>query len=561
MSNPKPNKIRVIPLGGLEEVGRNMMLVEYGRDIVIIDMGIQFPEDDMPGIDYIIPNIEYLKGKEDRIQAVIITHGHYDHIAAIPYLIERLKYPPIWATPLSRGIILKRQEDFSHLKALEIHEIRERETVRLGGINVEFFHVNHNIFDTVGVALKTPIGTIVHTADFKFDNNPVGDEPADYGKMSRIGEEGVLLLMSDSTGADKPGHSISEKTIQDNLEEIFRKHEGDGRIIIATFASLMTRIQQVITLSQKYGRKLVVDGYSMKTNLEIAHRLGYIKIEKGALISVNDIHKYPSSKVAILCTGAQGEGGAVLMRVVNKEHKFISIRKDDVFVFSSSVVPGNERTVQDVKDRIYRQGGKVYHYGMMDIHASGHAHQEDLKMMMNFMKPRFFMPIHGNYFMLREHARIAQEVGIPPQHIVTPLNGQIIELTKTSLRLTRDRVPTSYVMVDGLGVGDVGNVVLRDRQMMAKDGMFVVIVIVDSKTGKIKGSPDIISRGFIYLRESKALLAEARKKVRQIVDETSSPQHAINWVYVKDNLRDRIGQYLFSKTKRRPMVIPVVIEI
>ncbi len=561
MSIKYHNKIRVIPLGGLEEVGRNMMLVEYGRDIVIIDMGIQFPEDDMPGIDYIIPNIEYLRGKEDRIRAIIITHGHYDHIGAIPYLIAKLKYPPIWATPLSRGIVLKRQEEFSHLKTLEIHEIKTGETVTLGGFTAEFFHVNHNIFDTVGVALKTPLGTLVHTADFKFDNNPVGDEPADYGKMSRIGEEGVLLLMSDSTGADKPGHSISEKTIQDNLEEIFRKHEGDGRIVVSTFASLITRIQQVITLAQKYGRKLAVDGYSMKTNLEIAHRLGYIKIEKGALVNVKDIHKYPSSKIAILCTGAQGEGGAVLMRIVNKEHKFISIHKDDAFVFSSSVVPGNERTVQDVKDRIYRQGGKVYHYGMMDIHASGHAHQEDLKMMMNFMKPKFFLPIHGNYFMLREHARLAEEIGIPPHHIVTPLNGQVIELARGQIKLMKERVPTSYVMVDGLGVGDVGNVVLRDRQMMAEDGIFVTIVIVDSKTGKVKGSPDIISRGFIYLRESKALLAEVRKKVKQIVDETSSPEHTVNWVYVKDNLRDRIGQFLYSKTRRRPMVIPVIIEI
>ena len=554
-----PNNIRVIPLGGLEEIGRNMMLIEYGRDIVIIDMGIQFPEDDMPGIDYIIPNIEYLKGKEDRIQAIIITHGHYDHIAAIPYLIEKLKYPPIWATPLSRGIILKRQEEFSNLKPLEIHVIKKGETIRLGSMSAEFFHVNHNIFDTVGVALKTPVGTVVHTADFKFDNNPIGDEPADYGEMSRIGQEGVLFLMSDSTGAEKPGHSTSEKVIQDNLEEIFRKTEG--RIVIATFASLFTRIQQIITLSHKYGRKLVVDGRSMKTNLEIAHKLGYLKVEKGIFVNVKDINKYPPGKIAVLCTGAQGEGNAVLMRIVNKEHKFVSIRKDDTFVFSSSVVPGNERSVQDLKDRIYRQGGKVFHYGMMDIHASGHAHQEDLKMMMNFMKPMFFMPIHGNYFMLRHHADLAEQVGIPAKNIAIPLNGQVVNLTKNSINVTRERVPASYVMVDGLGVGDVGNVVLRDRQEMAKEGMFVIIVMVDSKTGKVKGSPDIISRGFIYLRESKQLLSDVRKKVIQIVNETSSPEHTVNWVYVKDNLRDRIGQFLYSKTKRRPMVIPVVIEI
>ena len=561
MSRTKPKIVRVIPLGGLEEIGRNMMLVEYGRDIVIIDMGIQFPEDDMPGIDYIIPNIEYLKGKEDRIQGIIITHGHYDHIAAIPYLIEKLHYPPIYATPLTRGIILKRQDDFPHLKPLEIHVINGETILRLGSITVEFFHVNHNIFGTMGVAIKTSVGTIVHTADFKFDNNPIGDEPADYAKMARIGSEGVLLLLSDSTGAEKPGHSVSEKTIQDNLEDLFRKN--GGRIIVATFASLITRIQQIITLSQKYGRKIAVDGYSMKSNVEIAHKLGYLKVDRGTFVNVKDIGGYPPSKVTILCTGAQGEGNAVLMRLVNKEHKFLSIQKGDTFIFSSSVVPGNERAVQDLKDRIYRQGARVVHYGMMDIHASGHAHQEDLKMMLNFMKPKFFMPIHGNYFMLRLHADLAEQVGISPQNIVTPLNGQVVELSRDRIRTTRERVPATYVMVDGLGVGDVGSVVFRDRQMMASDGMFVAIVIVDSKTGKVRGSPDIISRGFIYLREqeSKKLLADVRKKVKEIVEETSSPEHTVNWVYVKDNLRDRIGQFLFSKTRRRPMVIPVVIEI
>lgn len=553
------NKIRVIPLGGLEEIGRNMMLIEYERNILIIDMGLQFPEEDMPGIDYIIPNIEYLKGKEDHILGIIFTHGHYDHIGAIPYLIEKLRYPPIYAAPLTRGIILKRQEDFPNLKALEIHEIRQDTKLKLGVFMVEFFHVNHNIFDTMGVALKTPVGTIVHTADFKFDNNPIGDKPADYGKMSRIGESGVLLLMSDSTGVEKPGYSISEKTILDNLEEIFRKSES--RIIVATFASLITRIQQIIELSQKYGRKLVVDGYSIKTNLEIANKLGYIKIVKGTLIETKDVNKYHPSKITILCTGAQGEGGAALMRIVNKEHRFISIRKDDTFIFSSSVIPGNERTVQDVKDRIYRQGGRVIHYGMMDIHASGHAHREDMKMMINFMKPSFFMPIHGNHFMLVQHGELARQLGIPPKNVVVPLNGQVINLTNSYINVTRECVPTNYIMVDGLGVGDVGNVVLRDRQMMAEDGIFVIISIVDSKTGKLKMSPDIISRGFVYLKESKELLGEVRKKVKQIVDETSSPEHATNWVYVKDNLRDRIGQFLYSKTKRRPMVIPVVIEI
>ncbi len=556
---PQHNKFSVIPLGGVEEIGRNMTLVEYGRDIVIIDMGLQFPEEDMPGIDYIIPNIEYLKGKEDRIQGIIITHGHYDHIGAIPYLVEKLKYPPIYATALSRGIILKRQDDFPHLKPLEIHEVKAESKLRLGNFLIEFFHVNHNIFDTVGVVVSTHVGSLMHTADFKFDNNPVGDRPADYGKIAKFGDRGVLVLLSDSTGAEKAGHSVSEKTIQDNLEDIFRKTKG--RIIAATFASLISRIQQLVSLSEKYGRKVVVEGYSMKTNVEITRNLGYLHIQKSTLLPIKEAHRYPPDRLTVVCTGAQGEGSAVLMRLVNKEHKFLNIQKGDTVIFSSSVVPGNERSVQGLKDLIYRQGGKVYHYGMMDIHASGHAYQEDLKMMLQLVRPKFFVPVHGNHYMLKLHGELAKETGVPVDNIVIPENGMVIEVAQNKITPTKIRVPSNYVMVDGLGVGDVGNVVLRDRQMMAEDGMFVVIAIVDSKTGKVLGNPDIISRGFIYLRDNKVLLKEVRQRVRGIVEETGAPKHGMNWTYVKDNIRERIGQFLYSKTKRRPMVLPVVIEI
>ncbi|NQV00736.1 MAG: ribonuclease J [Parcubacteria group bacterium] len=551
--------LKIIPLGGLEEVGRNMTIFEYGDDIIIVDMGLQFPEEDMPGIDYIIPNTAYLKDKRDKIHGIIITHGHYDHIGAIPHSMKRLGNPPIYTTALTRGIILKRQDDFPEAPKLDIRQINKDSKIKLGCFNIEFFHVNHNIPDGVGLVIETPVGKIVHTGDFKFDHSPIGDEPADISRISEIANGGILALMSDSTNAEKPGHSISEKDIQDNLEIIFK--ESSGRIIIATFASLISRIQEVVNLAEKYDRKVAVDGYSMKMNTQIAKKLGYIKAQKGTLIKINQIKDYPNGKVVVVCTGAQGEGNAVLMRIANKEHRNIQIQKSDAVAFSSSVVPGNERTVQGLKDILWRQGARVYHYQMMDIHAGGHAQVEDLKMMINLIKPKFFIPIHGNYYMLKLHGEIAESIGIDTKNIMVAGNGNIISVNQNSIELSKEKVPANYVMVDGLGVGDVGQVVLRDRQSMAEEGMFVIITVIDSKTGKVRGEPDIISRGFVYLRESKELLNQTREKVKKIVEQTSSDEHTVNWSYVKDNIRDKIGQFLYTKTQRRPMVLPVVIEI
>ncbi len=551
--------LRIIPLGGLEEVGRNMTVFEYGNDIIIVDMGLQFPEEDMPGIDYIIPNTAYLKDKKEKIRGVIITHGHYDHIGAIPHSMGRLGNPPIYTTALTKGIILKRQDDFPEAPKLDIRQINKDSKIKLGCFNIEFFHVNHNIPDGVGLVIGTPVGKIVHTGDFKFDHSPIGDEPADISRISEIANGGILALMSDSTNAEKPGHSISEKEIQDNLEIIFK--ESAGRIIIATFASLISRIQEVINLAEKYNRKVAVDGYSMKMNTQIAKDLGYIKAQKGTLIKINQIKDYPDKRVVVVCTGAQGEGNAVLMRIANKEHRHIQIQKNDAVTFSSSVVPGNERTVQNLKDILWRQGARVYHYQMMDIHAGGHAQVEDLKMMINLIKPKFFIPVHGNYYMLKLHGEIAESVGIDAKNILVAGNGNVISINEDSIQLSDEKVPANYVMVDGLGVGDVGQVVLRDRQTMAEEGMFVIIATIDSKTGKVHGEPDIISRGFVYLRESKELLNQTREKVKKIVEKASSDEHTVNWSYVKDNIRDKVGQFLYTKTQRRPMVLPVVIEI
>jgi len=555
------DSLKIIPLGGLGEVGRNMMLLEWKGDVLIVDMGFRLPEEDMPGVDYIIPNIEYLKDKKDKILGVVFTHGHYDHVGAVPYLL-----PKIWkenlvffASPLTRGIILKRQEDFPDQPKLKIKEVYDRSKISLGPFSIEFVKMNHNIPDNFGIFIKTPIGNIFHTSDFKFDKNPINDTPTDFNRLKEISKRKILLLMSDSTDAEEEGHSLSESQISKNLEAIIKN--AKGRVIAATFASLINRIQQIISISEKYGRKVAVEGYSMKTNVEIAKRLGYIRADPKTFILTKQIENLPDQKITILCTGAQGEAEAVLMRIATKEHPIIRLKKGDSVIFSSSVIPGNERTVQIMKDEILRQGAEVFHYKMMDIHAGGHAKKEELKKMIKIMKPRFFMPVHGQYSMLIEHAKIAKSLGIKEERIIVAENGDVVNISKKKVWIERKRVPSNYVMVDGLGIGDVGEVVLRDRKMLAKDGIFVVIAVVDRQTGKVKGSPDIISRGFVYLRESKDLLREVRKKVIGIVQAATGSGRVVNWVYVKNEIKEKIGQFLFSKTQRRPMVLPVVIEV
>jgi len=559
--------LRIGFLGGQEEVGRNMIFLEdfsqkKPGDILVIDCGLRFPEDDMPGIDYIIPNVEYLEKNKERIRGLIVTHGHYDHLGAIPYLIEKLGRPPIYTAPLSAGIIKKRQQEFPETSPLEIEIFYKNyrgQRTKIGVFEVTPFHVNHNIPDSVGLAISTPVGTIFHSGDFKFDFHPVGERRSDPALITKLASKRVQLLLADSTGAERPGFSVSEKIIFQNLEQIFEK--AKGRIIAATFASLIARIQQLIWLAQKFGRYVVIDGFSMKTNVEVCRELGYLKIKKGLLISPKESLKMPSNKVLIICTGSQAEDQAVLQRIANKEHKFFKIEPQDTVIFSSSVIPGNERAVQNLKDSLCRQGAKVYHYQMMDIHASGHACQEDLKLMISLIKPKFFIPIHGQYSMLQANADLALELGIPKENILIPLNGDLVELGRDFLKISKEKLEASYVMVDGLGVGDVGEVVLRDREMLAKDGIFVIIAVIDSRLGRVKGSPDIISRGFVYLRESKELLAEVRKLTKEIVARTASRERTKNWTYVKANLRDKIGEFLYQKTKRRPMVLPVVIEV
>ena len=561
---PTGNKLRIMVLGGLEEVGRNMTVFEYDKEIIIVDMGLQFPEEDMPGIDYIIPNVSYLEDKTDRIKGVIITHGHYDHIGGIPHLMGKLGNPTLFMGKLTAGIVRKRAEEFNKCPKLNIQEINENSKLQLGKhFRVETLRVNHSIPDCFAVIIHTPVGIVVHTGDFKIDYSPVNDTPADLNRIAMIGGRGVMLLMADSTDATHHGYQISESSIGDEMGKIFEKL--NGRIIIGTFASQLSRVQKLFDLAEKFGRRINLQGRSMNDNVEIAHQIGYLKFNPKILVEDGELNRLPDNKVIIIGTGAQGESNAFLMRVVNGEHRLVRLRAGDTVIFSSSVIPGNERTIQSLKDVIVRQGAKVIHYEMMDVHAGGHAKQEDLKLMMRLLKPEYFMPIEANHFMLQAHADLAEQVGIPKHKIFVADNGQIVEFHRAAGgeatgKLTKDKVATDYVMVDGLGVGDVSNIVLRDRRVMAEDGMIVIIATIDSKTGDTIGNPDIISRGFVYMKENKELIQKTRMKVKKIVKD-HDPRTPADDDYVKNKIRNDIGQFLFGQTKRRPMVLPVVIKV
>ncbi len=556
--------LRVMALGGLEEVGRNMTVIEYNKEIIIIDMGLQFPEEDMLGIDYIIPNISYLEDKKDWIKGVIITHGHYDHIGGIPHIMGRIGNPPMFMGKMTAGLVRKRNVEFHHSPHLNIKEIDETSRVQLGkNFNIEFLRVNHSIPDCFAIIVNTPLGKVVHTGDFKIDFTPVNDKPADLNRIAQIGAQGVMLLMADSTDATHPGYQISESAIGDEMSKLFEKITG--RIIIGTFASQLSRVQKIFDHAAKYGRRVLLQGRSMNDNVEVAHQIGYLKFNPRLLIDEKDVNRIPDNQLVIIGTGAQGEkGGAFLNKVVNGEHRLIHFKPGDTVIFSSSVIPGNERSIQTLMDKIVRQGVKVINYRMMDVHAGGHAKQEDLKLMMRLLKPEFFMPIEANHYMLRAHAELAESVGVSRDKIFVADNGQVLDFRKVGNqvvgKLTKEKVPTDYVMVDGLGVGDVSNVVLKDRQMMAADGMIVVIATIDTKTNDIIGNPDLISRGFVYMKENKDLIEKTRTIAKKIVKDQAS-NLPIDEDFIKNKIRADVSQFLFSQTKRRPMVLPVVIKV
>ncbi len=558
-------KLKIIPLGGVEETGgKNCTVIEYKDDILVIDMGFMFPDESMPGVDYVIPDVTYLEQNKKKIRGLIITHGHLDHIGAIPYVYEKIGSPTIYSAPLTLGLIKSKLEEFGLDKVVKVASINcGVDILQLGCFKVESFKVNHSIPQAMGFAITTPEGVIVNTGDFKFDHTPADGKSVDFSAIAKIGDKKPILLMSDSTNIEKPGVSISEKVLEDSLMSVMEN--AQNRLIVSTFSTLIGRIQQILNVSKKIDRKVCFVGRSMATTVEIAISLEALIIPKDTIIDVKDLNKYPDNRVVIVCTGSQGEDNAALTRIATGEHRQVKMKKGDLVILSSSPIPGNERAVSGLMDNLFRAGAQVVYQKLMDVHTSGHANQEDLKLMLALIKPKYFMPVHGERFRLMLHSQIAQSMGVvDEEHCLVADDGQTIEFSKGKGEVTNKRVPASYVMVDGLGVGDVGNIVLRDRKAMAQDGIFVVIVTVDHSTNQIVTSPDIISRGFIYMRESEDLVHKARAEVKKIFLKYVAKEKGgakADYGVSKQKLRDELSEFLFKETERRPMVIPVIIEV
>lgn len=554
------DNIRIINLGGVEEIGKNMSLIEYKDTIVVVDCGFTFTEDSTPGIDYVLPNTKYLEERKHKIKAVFITHGHLDHIGGIPYIMDRIGNPPIYTRQFTALMIKKRQEEFPHLPALDLRIVEKGERLPMGDLKVSFFAVSHSIPDAMGVIIETPYGDIVNTGDLRLDHLEGEVSEIERDVFEEFKNRNVLLLMTDSTNAENPGFSISERLVEQNIEAIVR--DTKGRLIISTFASQVERMLKMIEICEKYQKKVVVEGRSMKTNIEVTKAAGLLKAKPGTLITVEEMGNFAENKIVALVTGAQGEEFAALMRISNKTHKYIRLSPRDTVLMSSSIIPGNEREVQRLKDNISRQGVHIIHYKTSDIHSSGHANSEELAWIHQKIHPRFFMPVHGYHYMHRIHADIAMR-GIPEENIIIPDNGMIIEITDKGqkIRALKENAPKNIIMVDGFSVGDIQEVVIRDRQTLAQDGIFVVVASIDSSNGKLRKSPDIISRGFVYLKESQELLRETRNIVRKTIEDSTAGTNPINFDFVKGNVTDAVERFLFQKTAKRPIVIPVLIGV
>jgi ribonuclease J len=558
---PEAGVIRIIPLGGVEEIGKNMTLIEIGNDIIIVDAGFQFKTEDTPGIDYIVPNTKYLEERKDKIRGMLVTHGHMDHIGGIPYIIEKIGYPTIYTRRLTSIMIQRRQEEFPHLQPLDIRLVEKEDRIKLGDTYVRFFAVSHSIPDSMGVIIETPYGNILGTGDLRVDNKGGVPTEAEDAAFSALGKENNLLLMMDSTNATNPGFSLAESTVIENIDAIIR--DVPGRLIIGTFASQLQRIMDILRIVEKYGKKVVIEGRSMKTGVDIVLQMGLLTLKPHTIIPVEDVGNYPDSKVVVVATGSQGEEFAAIMRISNKTHKHIKMKKGDTVLLSSSVIPGNELGVQKVKDNLSRQGARIIHYKISEIHASGHANADELLWMHKKIKSKFFMPIHGYHYMLSVHSDIARASGTLEENIIIPDNGSIVEIYDEGrkIRVLKEKAPATIVMVDGFSIGDMQDVVIRDRQMLAQDGMFVIVATVDAQTGKLRKSPDIISRGFVYLKESQDLLHESRQIIKKTVEDSSSHMHPINIEYVKNLVGENLSKFLFQKTAKRPLVIPVLLSM
>ena len=548
-------KLQIIPLGGLGEIGKNLTVVSCGDEIIVIDCGLMFPDDEMLGIDLVIPDITYLLENIDLVKAIVLTHGHEDHIGALPYVLRNLNVP-VYGTKLTLGILEGRLKE-NNVDSSSLVPVKPGDLIHIGCFKVGFVNVSHSIADAVALYIKTPLGTIVHTGDFKLDQTPVDGKVTDFHKFAELGDQGVLVMLADSTNAERPGHTLSEKTVGVAFDEAFRNIKD--RIIIATFSSNVHRIQQVIDTAHKYNRKVAVLGRSMVNVSNISAELGYLNIPDGVLIDIDEINNYPPSNIVIITTGSQGEPMSALTRMSTSDHRKVGIVPGDTVIISATPIPGNEKLVSRTIDNLLKQGANVIYEKTSGIHVSGHASQEELKLIHNLVRPKFFIPVHGEYRHLRKHAMLAQDLGMPKENVFVAENGNIIEFTKEKGGIV-GKVPSGIVLVDGLGVGDVGNIVLRDRRQLSQDGILIIVVTMDKEMGAVVAGPDIVSRGFVYVRESEELMEEAKEKVKMALEKCED-NNITEWAVIKSNVRDALGRYLYERTRRRPMILPIIMEI
>lgn len=552
----KKSKLKIIPLGGLEEIGKNLTVFEYKDDIIVLDCGLKFPDDEMYGIDLVIPDMTYLVKNKEKVRALVLTHGHEDHIGSIPYLLKEINIP-IYGTKLTLGILEKKLKEHGQVSSSKLRDVKPGDFVKLGAFNVEFIRTNHSIADAVAIAIHTPVGTVLHTGDFKIDSTPIDGDMLDLARFGELGNKGLLALMSDSTNVERPGYSMSERKVGYSFEEIFAN--CNKRLIVATFASNVHRVQQIINYAVENKRKVAVSGRSMESVVSAATELGYLKAPKGVLIDISDINKYPDNKLVIITTGSQGEPMSALARMASSDHKKVEIKRGDVVIISANPIPGNEKLVSKVVDELFKLGANVIYESLADVHVSGHACQEELKIILSITKPKFFIPVHGEYRHLFQHAQLAHKIGVPEKNTFIMKNGQVIELDQNSAKINGS-VPAGQIFVDGLGVGDVGNIVIRDRKHLSEDGLIVVVVGVSSATRQIVAGPDVISRGFVYVREAENLIENVKLRARKAVESCKGKKNN-DWTALKTAIKNSLGQYLWEETKRNPMILPVIMEV